>query len=232
MLPSNPNLTNEIILAVQWLGRIDNGGATPIGSGVVVRVADEEYLATAKHVADACHNNPVIRRNKKWNLVSWSLVATDPTLDISVLKPEAKLLGIGGQDYNVMDVLYGTIGRALGFPEGAEQVITEMDGFPIPIATPIGVYGTSAASGIHVVGGYINAGFSGGAIVYPKMHRFAIVGIATHRLHITRSVDMLDPASGNLLGRFNINEPSGLLQYTAMDEVLKLIESATRGTSE
>ena len=83
--------------------------------------------------------------------------------------------------------VHGQIGYSLGFPgiyESDHQLktdhILEVGGRPIPIAALV-VANLSSASKVHYSASYINAGFSGGAIVYyvTNQEMWTIAGVIT-----------------------------------------------------
>ena len=121
---------------------------------------------------------------------------------------------------------------SLGFPGVYESVnrlrtdhILEMDGRPIPIATLV-VANLSAESKLHYSASYINAGFSGGAIVYyvAEQEMWTIAGVITQFPAVPRPVY---DRNGKETGQF-IMQHSGLVGYVPMLAVMKMIEDASR----
>ena len=79
MLAINPNLTGETIFEVQWLDRIDNDGATPIGSGVVVRVAvASAFTPLHAHAGDPKPCGPISARDCRHRLTAIRLAPAKP----------------------------------------------------------------------------------------------------------------------------------------------------------
>ena len=226
--------TSEFLLAVQWLGCVTNkGSAVPVGSGVVVHLQDEEYLATALHVAQDCQFQPLIRRSKQWASARWETVGIDERADVAVLKTSTATLSRLTPRYGLGHVLMGAVGRAMGFPAitDPEEVshIGEIKGVPVPLTTLVSAYfspGTDAGTGIHYAGGYVNAGFSGGAMLFPTTEGWTVGGIIMHREGVLRNVYRRDPKTN----RFNkdnelaISEPSGLIRFAGFDIVTDIIE--------
>ena len=99
----------------------------------------------------------------------------------------------------------------------------EIDGRPIPIATLV-VINLSPASKVHYSASYINAGFSGGAIVYyitePKM--WTIAGVITQFPIVPRPIY---DGSGKETGLF-VKQHTGLVGYVPMSAVLEMMEKA------
>ena len=226
--------TSEFLLAVQWLGCVTNKGSTvPAGSGVVVHHQGGEYLATALHVARVCGFQPLVRRNSQWSSTQWETVGIDESADVAVLKTnKAKLSGLTPR-YGFAHVLIGAVGRAMGFPALSDPMeisyIGEIHSVPLPLTTLVSAYfrpGTDAGAGIHYVGGYINAGFSGGAMLLPTSEGWSIGGIITHREGVLRNVYHKNPGTGQLEKdeELVIGEPSGLIRFAGIGIVTDLIE--------
>ena len=75
-------------------------------------------------------------------------------------------------------------------------------------------------------GGYVNSGFSGGAIVYSttgkQKHRWSIAGIITKRGGVPKRTGIDEDGK-----RVVIMEPTGMVKFTRMERVLELIDEAT-----
>ena len=236
-------ITTEVIYAVLWLAcRTGEGLGRPIGSGVVIHHKGHEYLATALHVAEPCAFNPLVRRNGKWRTTAWERVVTDEATDIAVLRTSEEHVQLSSltPSYGAgVGTLYGSIGRALGFPalsaevtgpEMAERMIQELDdGHPLPV--PVVVTASFAFNRDTLyTGGYVNSGFSGGAIVYPtdvkQKHRWSIVGIVTERGGVPKRTGIAEDGKHVV-----IMEPTGMVKFTRMESVLELIDGATDNNS-
>ena len=216
--------TSEIICAVRWLAKQDpNKCTSPIGSGVVYTPNGENCMVTANHVAALCNYNPLVRQHNSWLPAEWELVGYDTKRDIAVLHClSANLLELTPR-YGIESVIYATLGRALGFPAvrtANNFVFSEMDGLPLAIPVPVAAYfgfnANAEMDGMHYVGGYINAGFSGGAIVFPTPAGWTIAGIITEKASIVRPTYRYDQDIGDLSIDKNqvLQEHSGLTKYT------------------
>ena len=214
--------TTEFILSVFWLGHItDNGDANPIGSGVAIKHDGVEYLATALHVAKDCNFNPLIRRQRKWQAAKWETIGADESVDIAVLKTYPNKLIRLQPRYGTGNVIIGGIGRAMGFPNindpnELDRYAETPEGHPVPMAVLVSSYVTPRDDGIYgtnYTGGYINAGFSGGAMLFPTGDSWTIAGIITKKGYTyTKGYPGL--------------EHSGLIGYCDIDIVKKLIEES------
>ena len=229
--------TLEFLLAVLWLGTdtIMNGSmrTVPMGSGVVVHHQNEEYLATALHVAEACNYQPLVRRNSGWIQARWEMVGRDEDADVAVLRtPNMKLSNLTPR-YGLANALIGAMGRAMGFPvlSDPEEIshITETEGYPIPLTVLISSYlrfPTDVDTGIHYTGGYVNAGFSGGAMLLPTSSGWSIGGIITHKEGVRRNVQRRD-ATSNLFvedDELAFTEPSGIIRFAGIGVATGIID--------
>ena len=225
--------TAEFIYAVLWLGTPINEGATmPVGTGVVVHWNGEEYLATALHVAKECRFQPHIRRAGHWWSPQWTTVGIDQTTDLAVLKTAMAKLSNLTPRYGTEGVILGAIGRAMGFPAfgSARDIdhIAEIEGHPVPLTVLVSAYlnlPDDPARPIHFTGGYINAGFSGGAMVFPANDGWTIAGIITHRAGLWRPVFRRKEETGEYIEdpALFVSEPSGMIRFTDFSEVERLI---------
>ena len=224
--------TANVLSRLIWLGDHATG---PQGSGTLVSDSGVDYLVTAHHVYRGCNGNPSVRFRGLWNPLKWEVVAKDESLDIIVLKSPQLPANLAGLPvlYGVpQGTVHGQIGYSLGFPVVHESVnrlrtdhIPEMDGRPIPIATLV-VANLSPETMLHYSASYINAGFSGGAIVYyvPEQKMWTIAGVITQFPAVPRPVY---DRSGNETGLF-IRQHTGLVGYVPMSAVMKMIEDASR----
>lgn len=221
-------LTSEFIYAVLWL---TCPSLEVSGSGILIQHEGHEYLATAHHVATACHYSPLIRHNNKWVDVKWEVVSDDINRDITVLRTAIKLIPFPAK-YGMGKTLYSGIGRAVGFPNVSAEIVMEeqaaifgeMGGRPIPatvlVSTMLGDLQSSPDAAY--AGGFINSGFSGGAMVYPTNEQgkegWSIVGIITERGSIWRQYGQ--DSEGRQLIR---NELSGMIRFVPIQRVLEMI---------
>ena len=124
----------------------------------------------------------------------------------------------------------------MGFPSLIDPAeishFGEIDGLPIPLTTLVSSYiraEPGALTGIHYLGGYINSGFSGGAILLPTSDSgWTISGIITHREGVCRrSISRRDTETGQFVNdpTLSVNEPSGLIKFAGIGNITDLIES-------
>ncbi len=214
--------TAEFIYSVFWLGcAIDDDYARPIGSGVAIQHDGQEYLATALHVAKDCNFNPLIRRQKQWMQAKWEIIATDELVDIAILKTNTgKLLRLVPK-YGTANTVIGGIGRAMGFPaifnsNELDLYAETPDGHPVPMAVLISTYYVPSDRDdrmTYYTGGYVNSGFSGGAMLFSTEKDWTIAGVITTKGYTYKEL------SSNI----NILEPSGLIGYCDVSTIQKLI---------
>ena len=232
--------TLDVLRPVLWLGtRRDDGTVVSVGSGVVLQVADRAYLATALHVANDCGLQPLIRFKGQWIAIGWTAVARDNGLDIAILKPEndrtrfaLSRVALSRNDGGRIPL--GSIGRALGFPVLVDprdtSHISQVDGgLPIPFNVLISHYGsTENPRGVEYLGGYINSGFSGGAVVFPAYNDagigWKIMGIITHREGVLRERTDYD-AKTNERKKYWHGEPSGIVRYVSIKKVFDMVKN-------
>ena len=223
--------TGNVLGRLLWLGDTAN---RPQGSGTLISDDEVEYLVTAFHVFRSCNGNPSVRFRKQWNPIQWDVVAKDEDLDVIVLK-SAQLPADLGERLPVLygvpqGAIHGQIGYSLGFPaviESRDKLRTdhvlEHEGRPIPIAALV-LVNLSAESKKHYSASYINAGFSGGAIVYhvARQNMWTIAGIITGFPFFPRPVY---DGNGEKTGHFT-NQHTGLVGYVPMSAVLQMIKDA------
>ena len=224
--------TSNVLSRLLWLGNEATGSQ---GSGTLVSESNVDYLVTAHHVYRDCNGNPSVRSRGRWNSLQWEVVAKDESLDVIVLKSPQLPANLAGLPilYGVpRGTVHGQIGYSLGFPgiyKSANRLrtdhILEMEGRPIPIATLV-VANLSPESKLHYSASYINAGFSGGAIVYyvAEQEKWTIAGVITHFPAVRRPVYDGNEKETGLF----IMQHSGLVGYVPMSAVVKMIKDASR----
>lgn len=227
--------TAAFLDTVAWLGHVNQKGETlPAGSGVCIHREGREYIATALHVAEACGFDPLVRRNQQWMRMELDCIATDDSADVAVFKntrgvaPEES--GPNLPRYGRSGILFGTVGRAMGFPTTGKpdedtRYIAEMDGVPVPVCALVCSYSSVSPDlpSSSIAAGYINQGFSGGAILFPTSDNYwSIAGVITHRLGVWSMTTPLSKTSDPSL----VSEPSGLIRYANWSVVEALIEGA------
>ena len=209
---------------VIWLGGDGgNGEILPAGSGVCIHLEGCEYIVTALHVAKDCWFDPLVRRGQRWRRMELKCIAKDDSADIAVFKNtrgeaprnenEPNMPRYGGRG-----ILFGAAGRAMGFPTTGDLhedtlYIAEMDGVPVPVCALVCSYSSVSpeSTSSSIAAGYINKGFSGGAILFPTNDNYwTIAGVITHRLGVVSTPG-------------DTEEPSGLIQYTKWSWVEGLI---------
>ena len=223
--------TANVLNRLVWLG--DQDGRSQ-GSGTLISHSGTDYLVTAHHLYRDCNGNPSVRFRGRWNPVQWEVVAKDESLDMIVLKSPQLPGDLAGLPvlYGVpKGTIHGQIGYSLGFPgmHGSgnrlkTDHILEMNGRPIPIATLV-VANLSPESKLHYSASYINAGFSGGAIVYyvAEQERWTIAGVIAGFPHVFRPVyDRKGQDTGQL-----VKQHTGLVAYAPMAAVIKMIDDAS-----
>ena len=222
--------TSNVLSRLVWLGDENN---TPQGSGTLISADGVDYVITAHHVYLDCGGNPSVRFRGQWNSLGWEVLARDEGLDVIVMRSPQLPKDLAGLPvlYGVpRGAIHGQIGYSLGFPGvfGLDSGlrtdhILEVDGRPIPIAALV-VANLSTESKVHYSASYINAGFSGGAIVYyvEEQEMWTIAGMITQFPAVPRAVY---DRNGKETGQF-IMQHTGLVGYVPMSAVLELIEVA------
>ena len=221
--------TANVLNPILWLGCRRNGSEFPEGSGVVIQVDETEYLVTALHVVEPCAMNPLVRHDNRWNAVRWETVVTSREDDIAVLRTTTALDGskIPVRHGRAEGAIYGQIGYTLGYPGVFDDSgpktdhITEVGGRPVPIVALATLNFASTGDGVYT-SSYINAGFSGGAIVFPVgTDDWTIAGIITHFPTIPRPVYRGREKTGDY-----ILQHTGLVGFTPMERVVELINES------
>ena len=118
---------------------------------------------------------------------------------------------------------FGVTGYALGYPEVGAGVdhILEAGGRPIPLAALVVANFTAGGNSTYSAA-YINAGFSGGAVVFPIDDTdWTIAGIITHFPAVQRPVFR----NGKKTKDF-VMQHTGLVGYTPFKVVEKIIRDS------
>ena len=227
MLPRPPeaNVLNRLL----WLGKGNADDSFPVGSGVIFYHNNKQYLATALHVAESCDFRPSVRFSGQWNSIDWRTVATSPDHDIAILETTFTL---DSQKISVLygepeGLVFGQIGYAVGYPgfqDGSGLSINhiiEVHGRPVPMVALV-VANFSAGGTSTYSASYINAGFSGGAIVFPMPDNdWTIAGIITHFPTVPRPVYRDGKETQDV-----VMQHAGLVGYVTFGVVEDLIEKA------
>lgn len=163
------------------------------GSGVAVHVGGVEYLITAHHVVEL-NDQPSIRYGGSWRDVAWDSVVMDKERDLAVLKPKEV---IHPERHHVLygevkGLVHGQIGYALGYPylnvdDDISKYVLETNKRTIPIPALV-LAVLSADAELSVAAGHINAGFSGGAVVFPVEDEWTLAGMVANYHAIARPV--------------------------------------------
>lgn len=153
------------------------------GTGVLLHYSDQEFIATALHVAKQCDFNPMIDYKGQWTKSSWKTIGVDEENDIAILQrigtEDSRIAWLSAM-YGDAGATYGAICTALGFPQThhpIEWMRFSEDLRPIPLSTSLLLYLTGGDT--HYSGGYLNHGFSGGPIVAWSGTHCTIIGIIT-----------------------------------------------------
>ena len=223
--------TVNVLSRLLWLG---DGRNTVQGSGTIVSSDGVDYLVTAHHVFVDCGGSPLVRFRGQWNPFQWEVVAKDEKLDVIVLKSPQLATDLAERLpvlYGVpQGAIHGQIGYSLGFPgvyESATQLKTdhvpEIEGVPVPIAALV-VVNLSNEATVHYSASYINAGFSGGAVVYyvGDQKMWTIAGMIVRVPTVPRPVY---DENGKETGKIT-RQHTGLVGYVPMSAILKMIENA------
>ena len=156
-------------------------------------------------------------------------VAVDEQHDVAVLKTNTVLdpQKIPVKYGEPQGMVYGGVGYVLRYPTWVDigglqtEHITEVGGRAIPIASLV-VANFTASGAFTYSASYINAGFSGGAVVFPLPNSdWTIAGIVTHFPTVQREVYRGGVETGDY-----VNEHTGLVGYTSLPMVLDLIARA------
>lgn len=187
---------------------------------------------TAYHVIE--HNlDPMVRYSNQWHAVEWEHVVTDKTNDIAVLKPIDTMLYpdpipvlYGEADGQI----YGQFGYALGFPQMLGDntgQVTESNGRPMPIPA-LAVSTFSAGDDLIAGAGYVNAGFSGGAVVFEVGNRWTVSGMILGYPNIRRPILRKKGNQYEEVPDLYYEDHTGLVAYQRWSLIEHLIEVAAR----
>ena len=201
-----------------------DGAVQRVGTGVAILHGGKEYLATALHVIDQCDMQPNIGVGKVGR-PKWTTVGMDKETDIAVLTTDQLDITSNHPLYAEQQPAHATLGYAIGFPSGNEVTFmpNPYTGNALPIAVPI-VTNITNVNGTHHAGGYLNKGFSGGAIVTQRNNgEWHVVGIVTHKTYANASYYYEDPETGETKLMFH-TEHAGLTKFTEIGRVIRIIE--------
>ena len=222
-------LTSEILVSIMWIACATGPGTVNTGSGTIVKAGEKEFLVTAEHVINGCKEEPRVRFKGQWHQMGLELVLTDAEKDIAVMKAGTELSQLTPQ-YGMEGVSLGSLGRAIGFPNVHTHLsleerasIFEMGGRaerPFPVATAVVAHLPLKGQTYTYAGGYVNSGYSGGAVVFPGekeggKRRWSVAGIITERGHVTKQQGIV--------------EPSGMVKFVPINVVMELIGEGING---
>ena len=169
-----------------------------VGTGVLLQYAGQEYMATALHVAESCDFNPLIEYGGEWRPSTWKLIGTDEENDAAVLQR----VGVEDARITTLEAMYGKGGSVFGAQAAALGFPDTVDGInwkrfrcslrPLPMTVPVSLYFSTGET--HYSGGYVNHGFSGGAIVAWNGTQPTIVGIITKKTRVYRTDGFIEHA--------------------------------------
>ena len=98
---------------------------------------NEEYLATALHVARVYNFQPLTRRSGAWQQARWETVATKDDADVATLETSSGKHSRLTPKCGLGHVLIGRIGRAMGFAAITDVTeishVAEIEGIPVPL---------------------------------------------------------------------------------------------------
>lgn len=231
-----PALTTNVLYRMLWLGgRNEAGLVVPAGSAFVVEFEGKDYVVTAHHVVRACEYVLFMRHGGEWVPGGWpEPLVDDSENDITVFKFD------GEARFSAFDIRYGLVGGtilgqlgyALGFPAvgGRTDHIAEFNGNAIAIPTMLAINVVPGAARVYC-SGYVNAGYSGGAVVYPidTTGAWGFAGTITAFPTFRRNVHRLEGLSGDGEGEpagLYVKEHMGLLAYIPWLTIRHLIENA------
>ena len=156
-----------------------------IGSGVLLQHNGQEYVVTALHVARSCDFDPLIDHQGKWQHSTWQTIGVDENNDVAVLQRvgenDRKIAKLSLR-YGFEGVVFGGIASAFGFPGTTPPIEWSRQGEqsrPVPMNVIVSIY--PALGDTHYSGGYLNHGFSGGAIVAWAGTHATAIGIITRK---------------------------------------------------
>ena len=165
----------------------------PIGSGVLLMHRDYEHLVTARHVAEACSYNPLIKK-EVWESFPEELevIGENEDADVIVFKKRKRydrtFDKVSPLDYGGDWGIVGSVGLAVGFPhfEGDDpysgQFVLDTNA-PRPLHTLVS-YDVPRNGRVGYMGSSILPGFSGGALVVHGPKQPVLVGIITQTMII------------------------------------------------
>jgi len=148
-----------------------------------IDVDGREYLVTAKHVVKGLRSRDKIDifMNNQWSSLEVSILRCDDPVDIAVLIPPHQLTVNFELPSENNNVYLGQEAYFLGFPYGIQIPATGINGpYPLPIVKHGNISGIlpisqESRSGLMLLDGYNNPGFSGGPIVYRDSNQGSFV---------------------------------------------------------
>ena len=192
-----------------------------IGSGVLIQHNEQEYVVTALHVAKSCNFEPLIDHQGGWQRSTWQTIGTDEKSDVAVLQRVGKndrKIALLALQYGFEGVWFGGTANAYGFPGTTPPIEwsrAEGHSRPVPMSILVSIY--PALGDTHYSGGYLNYGFSGGAIVAWAGTHPTVIGIITQKALTA--------------GKSGV-EHAGLVGYASVTVVEKIIASHRRESIE
>lgn len=147
---------------------------------MLISRSGQRYLVTAAHLVQKTDGNPLVQIKDEWVNVNWTLVGASEDADIAALiaADESRLPSAPSPHYADPPPLMHQPALALGFPGGMPEpqlARSPRGGYPIPIATPLTLY--SNPGYIKLAAGFINHGYSGGAIIARSGILPTIIGV-------------------------------------------------------
>lgn len=212
--------------ALQRTFHIRCGGST--GTAFTIDVDRKQYLVTAAHMLSNFVNDVIeIYHEDKWKTITCKLVGKgqyDPRTnngepDVAVLAPALQLSPTFPLPPTTSNLVLGQAIYFLGFPYGrAQHVQKELNrDFPLPLVKGGLLSAISTKdSGILLLDGHNNPGFSGGPVIFipngrqpSRSEQFSVCGVISG--YPTYREEVFDGA-GNAMG-FIRNNPGMIVAY-------------------
>jgi len=225
------------------------------GAGIALCIENLHYLVTAHHV---CSDPRALRArfSGRWNPIpGLERVYDDGELDLAIFRTSHIKLSRLTPSYGESGVYWGGVGMALGFPysDGHLDEFPVAGERPLPIPTLVASC-VSTNEKVGWIGGFVNSGYSGGALVLPATRDgkedWSISGMIIARgattkmtgtvIRVKRKIDAdgneselfepinpadVDTADSTDTIEVLVREPTGMTKYIRMDYILKVIKA-------
>lgn len=188
-------------------------------------IEGKRYLVTAAHMLGGMPSagSIDIAHTERWLPLPVNLVGRDDDVDVAVLAPQ----GLIGASHPVAATTKGmTLAEDvyfLGFPFNIEQIapFETNAGFPLPLVKKgiISCFGFD--TGVMLLDGHNNPGFSGGPVVRANTQRAEPVVIGVVTAYRTERQRVLDEASNE--GPYTYDTNTGIVQVGDANSILRLV---------